>query len=217
MNEEQTVTNDHLQALENELQAKNSKINELSNFAGNTVFSQSQDNNLIVWQLELDNILERIEHLLKGDIVKEDAEGNIVYTQPQDKGLIILNDYGVQLIMNIISFYLNRNTILSDYMPDRIFEILFDLGNEISDVIYINYEKMGMDSIQKKSRSEILVLNILHTIESAYNRALKGGERDSLRSARVVTQSQPIGGNSLMQMQKPRARGGVLNPMNWNL
>ncbi|KKL63309.1 hypothetical protein LCGC14_2176390 [marine sediment metagenome] len=216
MNEQ--ITNNQLAALENELVAKDSKINELSNFAGNTVFSQAQDNNLIVWQLELDNILERIEHLLRGDIVKEDEEGNIIYTQPNDKGLIILNDYGVGLIMNIISFYLNRNTILSDYMPDRIYEILFDLGNELSDVIYINYEKMGMDSIQKKSRSEILVINILHTIESAYNRALKGGERDSLRSARVVTQTQPIGGvNQMMQMQRPKARGGILNPMNWNL
>ena len=69
-----------------------------------------QNDNLIVWQLELDNILERIEHLLKGDVIKTDTEGNITYEAPTDTSLIILNDYGVQLIMNVISFYLNTIT-----------------------------------------------------------------------------------------------------------
>ena len=40
-----------------------------------------QENNLIVWQLELDNILERIEHLLRGNIIKEDGQGGINITQ----------------------------------------------------------------------------------------------------------------------------------------
>lgn len=210
------IGNEHLKLLEQAMKEKDAKINELSGYASSNIYgSQSQNENLIVWQLELDNILERIEHLLKGDVVELDNDGNIVYTKPKDTSLIILNDYGVQLIMNVISFYLNRNTILSNYQELRIFEILFDLGNELADVIYINYEKMGMDTIEKKSRHELLILNILHTLESAYNRALGGEERDSLRSARVVTQSITPGG--IPPVLKRKHTGGFLNPKNWNV
>ncbi len=206
---------EHLEAINKD---QSTKINELAGaYASNTVFSQAQDSNLIIWQLELDNILERIEHLLKGDQIKEDGEGNMVYQTPTETKLIILNDYGVQLIMNVISFYLNRNTILSNYDDKRIYEILFDLGNELADVIYINYEEMGMTTMEKKSRQEILVLNILHTIESSYNRALSGGERDSLRSARIVTQNISPGGAQPYSMPRKKYTGGFFNPKNWRL
>ena len=216
MGEEDTVTNEHLKLLERSMEDKDNKIRDLSVYASSVVNQQAQDSNLIIWQLELDNILERIEHLLKGDVVKDDGEGNIVYETPDDKSLIILNNYGVQLVMNVVSFYLNRNTILSNYDDMRINSILFDLGNELADVVYINYEQMGMTSMEKKSRHEILILNILHTIESAYNRALAGGERDSLRSARVVTQSLTPGGTLPYPMQKKKM-GGFFNPKNWKL
>ncbi len=168
------------------------------------------ESNLIMWQLELDNILERIEHLLKGDILKDDGQGNMDYFEPEDKRLVVLNQYGVQLIMNIISFYLNRNTILSNYTAERIFDILFDLGNELADLVYINYEKMGLDTVEKKSRAGVLVINILHMIESSYNRAIHGEERGSLRSARVVTQTQPLGPVAIQPQQS--ARRFSLNP-----
>lgn len=213
--QDQQAINAHLAGLENQMTQKDNKINELSGYASNTMLNQAHENNLIMWQLELDNILEKIEHLLKGDIVQDDGSGNIVYTVPKDTSLIILNDYGVQLIMNVISFYLNRNTILSNYDEQRISEILYDLGNELSDVIYINYEKMGMDCMEKKSRHEILILNILHTLESAYNRSLRGGERESLRSARVVTQS--LTPPSMYPMQRRKHMGGFLNPKNWRM
>lgn len=169
---------------------------------------QSQESNLIVWQLELDNILERVEHLLRGHIIKEDGNGGITFTEPEDKRLIVLNDYGVQLVMNFISFYLNRNTILSNYREERIYEILHDLGYELADLVYINYEMMGMDTVEKRSRSAMLIMNILHMIESSYNRSLNGEERESLRKARIVTQTQPLGAPAAAAP----SQGFTLNP-----
>ena len=216
MPREEQVSNEYLDQLEAQGKEKDNKISELSGYAANTQFNQNQDSNLIIWQLELDNILERIEHLLRGDVVVEDGEGNASYEAPTDTSLIILNDYGVKLIMNVISFYLNRNTILSNYNSERINDILFDVGYELSDTIYINYEKMGMTTREKKSRYGLLVLNILHTIESCYNRALSGGERDSLRSARVVTQTLSPGGAPRV-LPNVKHSGGFLNPKNWKL
>ena len=205
----------YIRELEAKSTQKDNKINELSGFANQTIFNQNQDGNLVMWQLELDNILERVEHLLKGDIIKDDGKGNLVYTTPEDKNLIILNDYGVHLIMNVCSFYINRNTILSNYGWDRIKEILYDLGNELADVVYINYEQMGLTIIEKKSRSELLILNILHMIESTYNRAIGGEERESLRKGVVVTEH--LGQTPTSPYGMKKARGGFLNPKNWDI
>lgn len=263
-----------------EAQGQTPKGPDLSAYAYGQIQNQNQEN-LVVFQLELDNILEKIEHLLRGDVVKDDGEGNITYQQPKkeivakivqdneattftidingmniysienknlknedskkeiiiesgvsgqmllqksglkllgykkvevvDNNLIVMNDYGVQMIMALLSSYLNRNTILSNYKAERIYEILFVLGDELSDMIFCNYEKMGMDTQWKKSRYTFIVMNILHMVESAYFRALEGNELESLRSARVVTQNQPLG-----QQQQPsipqRKRGFSLNP-----
>jgi hypothetical protein len=207
--EEENIS-EYIEQLQGELKNKDEQLQKVS--GAYSTFSQQQDQNLIVWQLELDNILERIEHLLRGDVVVEDEDGNIDYAPPTDTDLIVLNDYGVKLIMNVISFYLNRNTILSHYDNTRIFQILYDLGIELADLIYTCYNKMGLNTTEKKARYPMLTMNILHTIESAYNRSLRGGERDSLRSARVVTQTEPIGGGYTNQ-QKEKFK--LFKPTTW--
>ena len=208
----------YITGLEDALRKKQNETSSANaGLISNAVFGGGQDNNLIVFQLELDNILDKIEHLLRGDLIVLSKSGDLVYEAPKDKDLVILNEYGTKLVMNVISFYLNRNTILSHYGEERIFEILGDLGEEFSDLIFCNYEKMGMDTPQKKSRYPMLVLSVLHTIESAYNRSLKGGERDSLRSARVVTQNEPLGNASVLpQMSRPKKQFSVFRPSTWS-
>ena len=212
--EQEDATMGYIEDLQDRMKQKDQKLSEIGNAYSQSMFQQNQDPNLIEYQLELDNILERIEHLLRGDIVSEDEDGNVVYIPPEDHDLVILNDYGVKLIMNVISFYINKNTILSNYDPERINEILYDLGFELADVIFINYDMMGMDTTQKQSRHILLTMNILNTIESTYKRALRGGERDSLREARVVTESVQERNQSRMLMpQKSRVK--LFSPSTW--
>jgi hypothetical protein len=203
----------YISDLEQQLQAQQGQINNLSS-NNSSIFNASANPNLIVYQLELDNILERIEHLLRGDVIEQDAEGNVIYVEPKDTSLIVLNDYGVKLVMNIISTYLNRNTILSNYSEDRINKILYNLSIELIDVIYVNYEKMGMDTIEKKSRFPSLVVSIVHAIESSYMRALSGKERESLRSARMVTQNEPLG-NQMQRGYSGGKRFKMFKPSTW--
>ena len=173
---------------------------------------QAEQNNLIVFQLELNDLLEMMEHLMAGESAVDDGTGNVIYVKPKDTNLIVMNQYGVQLVMNFIRHYLNRNTILSNYTPDRINEILEDIGIELADLFFVNYEAMGLDTVEKKSRSTVLCMNILHTIESAYNRAIEGNELDSLRSARIVTQTQPLGNANMGQPTQPNKKGWSMNP-----
>lgn len=194
-------------------QANSQALQAINHPLASSVYSQQNDN-LIVYQLELDNTLERIEHLLRGDIIKTDKTGNQYYVEG-DSELRILNDFGAQLIMNTISFYINRNTILSNYDPERIDEILEVLGNELADAIYCNYEKMGMDTDQKKSRYNLLVMNILHLVESGYKRAMDAGERGSIRTGRIVTQNDSMNPMMMGQMIGTKKQFKLLNPRTW--
>jgi len=206
-----------LKELQNESIENRNRAAQFAYSANQSTFASNQDPNLIEWQLELDNILERIEHLLKGDVLKPDEEGNIIYVPAISDDLKPLNEYGVQFLMNFLSFYLNRNTILSNYDDTRINEILFDLGWELTDQIYLNFEKMGLDTPQKQKRYPVIVLSIVHTIESAYNRAYKGGERESLRTARSVIQSDPLGKmNQLPNMNLGKQKNvSLFRPSTW--
>ncbi len=193
------------------LQEKDSKIAQVSNAAG-SMFAATQDPNLIEYQLDMDNILERIEHLLKGEKLVIDKKGNAFYQKSEEEDRSF-NEYGVQFLMNIMSFYLNRNTVLSNYSAERINEILFDLGNELTDQIFLNYEKMGMNTKDKRKRYSMIVLELIHTVESAYNRALGGGERESLRTARMVTQNaDPV---PRQQFVAPAKKFSIFKPDTW--
>jgi hypothetical protein len=185
-------------------------------FAQHSAFAPQFQDNLIKWQLELDNILERCEHILRGDKLLFE-EGNLIWksnTNPKDN---ILNDYGVQEIMRILSMYLNRNTILSDYDDTEIREKVLDFGRELNDLFFMKYEEMGLVGLEKRKNYPMLLREIVDIVHSAYKRALHGGEKRSLREARQITQTEQIAGgvtvNAGSQMQ-PHPRG-FLNPMRY--
>jgi len=197
--------------------ARTQQVNQTLPQSNTLVAGQHNQDNLIKWQLELDSILERIEHILRGD--KPTMEnGNMIFTPPKNEKDAIFNDYGVAEIMRILTMYLNRNTILSNYDEDTINWKVLDFGFEISDLIFLKYEEMGLDTLEKRKRYPMIIRELVDTIHSSYLRALNGGERDSLRQARQITQSENIIGNGMPNMNMgggyPRERS-ALNPMRY--
>ena len=112
-------------------------------YSQQSAFMPVAQDNLIKWQLELDNILERAEHILRGDKLIFN-QGHLLWTKNDESTNQILNEYGVQEIMRILSMYLNRNTILSDYEAEEISEKILDFGRELNDLFYMKYEEMGL-------------------------------------------------------------------------
>lgn len=131
----------------------------------------------------------------------------------KEKDLIVLNDFGVNSIMLIIGNYIDKNTTLSFYKEERINEILSDLGTELTHFIFCNYEKMGMDTEFKKSKYPMIVLNIIHIIESAYRRALEGREKEIINTANIsYTQPSQTGG---LPRAVQRSKRSWLRPSTW--
>ena len=182
--------------------------------SSNSMFKSPTNENLIQWQLELDSILERIEHMLRGDVIKFE-QGHMVWMKTTNPQYIIFNDHGVTEIMRILSMYLNRNTILSNYDEATINDKMLDLGKEIADLIFLKYDAMGLDTLEKRKLYPILTREIVDVVHSAYLRALHGGERQSLREARQVAQSEQIQPNAMYPGFAPRKERSILNPLRW--
>jgi hypothetical protein len=165
------------------------------------------------------NVMEQDSKLIMRKLEKIKLKNlGFRYVEVLDEEKKPLNDYGVAEMMRIISMYVTKETFLSYYDEDRINEIMGDLGDALNNFLYCNYEKMGMNSKFKESKYSILILNILHTIESCYRRALGGAEQENLRTRAIVTQSQ--GGSNfqssnLMRSMPNRSKWNPLKPSTW--
>jgi len=170
----------------------------------NTIFSPSVDNNnLVQFQLELNDILERIEHILRGDKLTF-SEGREIWIRCEENEKRLFNDEGVAEIMGIITMEINRNTILSNFDEKTIRNTVFDLGVRLNDLIFMKYEKFGLDNPDKRKNYSMVLGNIIDMVRATYYRALEGGERLSLREARSVTQNEVINPYETINLKNKR-------------
>jgi hypothetical protein len=126
----------------------------------------------------------------------------------------LFNEHGVKEILNLLAWYMNKNIILSDFDEYEINVRVWQFGKELADFIYNNYEEFGLDTPEKIKHYPMVVLNIVNTIEASYHRALYGKERDSLRQARIVSQSENLSQQPLYP-QKQSNKFSLLKPSTW--
>ena len=138
------------------------------------VMLASQDKSMIREQLDLGEELERIDYLLRGYALEKDSEtGEVSWVKPTNDDMIILSDYGVHLIRNTIAWYINKNTLLSNYDNDTILTKMEDFACDLNDTVFMEYEKVfqypSLDDckkildarIENKKRLRIYALEVL--------------------------------------------------------
>ena len=106
-------------------------------------------------------------------------------------------------MMEIITKYIDKNTILSFYNQDRIYEVMGDIGDDLILFILCNYKKIGMDTNFKKTKFRLIVTTTTHIIESAYRRALFGRTMEEINQAKVVGQFGSLQPQQPQQTQRP--------------
>jgi hypothetical protein len=185
-----------------EMEQANLRASELHKQVSLGNQQQFQEQNLIEWQLDLSAELELIGHQLRGHVIGRDKDGNEFWDDPKimvngkkvtDEERKLLNERGAQEVEKIIRNYLNRNTLLSNYDLETIKLRMFQFSERLRRFIFLNYEEFGLTTNYKQKHFEMLVMNICDMVESAYFRALCGGERESLRTARQVFQTETPG------------------------
>jgi len=179
-------------------------------------FSAKAEDNIVRWQLELNDILERAEHILRGD-VPTFQDGEIIWGENPDPENNPLNRVGVQEVMKILSLYVNRNKVLADYSNEEINVKVFDFGRAINNLIFMRDFEFGMNTAEKRKNYEMLVTELKDIVHDTYKRALDGAEKRSLREMITVSQatntSQQVGAGFGMNGQGQMSRErGLLNP-----
>jgi len=133
----------YIETIEKQLELeKMNRMNLQKEYSQTSAFTPTGEKNLVEYQLDLREELDRIYHLLSGHILKYDKDNNEIWAEPQDDRLKIFSEYGVKLIMNIISFYINRNTLLSNFDETTIIWKVRDFGIELSDLFENKYEDL---------------------------------------------------------------------------
>ncbi len=136
-------TENYLRSMELNLENERAKsLQHQRDYNQASVFSGINDQNLIQWQLDLSVELDRIVHLLQGERVVADSQGNEKWDKPRDPSSRVLTDHGVDVVSNIISFLINKNVILSNFSETEISGKMLDFGQELAETIYLSYEKI---------------------------------------------------------------------------
>ncbi len=158
-----------------------------------------------------------LEELKKGLRTKKKKFSSQGYATKEvvDKSRINLNEYGITEIMNLLSMYINKETFLSFYKEDRINEIMGDIGDKINEFLLINGRLMGLDTEFKKTKYPVMVITVLHAIESSYRRALLGNENRGTREGILITQHQPQQGINTMPTQTPKKKWSAFDKSTW--
>lgn len=191
-------------------------------------FATGEPQNTVQWQLDLSVELDRIDHLLKGEKVVMDERGVERWSKPIDPTSRTLTDLGVDLTMNIISFIINKNVILSNFDEKEIAWKMEDFGKELADVLFFNYEdifyKPAVEDLMERDLKIIADLErklniaipdepnrmttilksridktILNKIEIIRNKTLEDYEKESERIYQQNKNRYPLLWNLIMQ------------------
>ena len=124
---------------------------------------QDNDKGMISEQLDLGELLDKIHNLLRGYVLKKGTDGNYRWSKPESNDLVILSDYGVNYIMGAVQWYLNKNTLLSNYDDEQIMSKMEDLSMTMVDDVFMEYDKMFLyptlddckDELKRRIRSKV--------------------------------------------------------------
>ena len=103
------------------------------------LFLDEKEKGLVDITLEVDTIKTEIYHLIKQDKLKVEDD-SFVWKPLVDQKKRILSDEGVDRIMQIIHFYVNKNTLLSNFSEDQINRLMLRFVTELNDLILLKYQ-----------------------------------------------------------------------------
>ena len=112
--------------------------NALAN-AQQQYYLDERERGLAETQLDVTEIISKIYHLLQQDVWREDDQG-IGSWKPVKPVERTLTDWGVDRIMQVTNFYVNKNNLLSNYDEKQINRLMLRFVKEINDLVLLKYQ-----------------------------------------------------------------------------
>lgn len=136
-----------------------------------------KDETLTKYQLNPAEIIEKLEHDMKGEIMIVDYEKQVVKWESRGKKL--MNDDGVKMVITIVGSHIDRNTLLSTLEKN---EIVFAMRSLHKHLVLHFGSKYKDYEIDKNDLTPIIDI-ITNKIWFALKRAEDGAEKNFLAKA----------------------------------
>ena len=98
------------------------------------------EKNLAEAQLDCNETLTKINHLLKQDILKVNESGVLDWEEIEDEKKRVLTNEGVDKIMQVMQSYINKETLLSNFDEKTIARRMLQFSLSFSALIFLKYE-----------------------------------------------------------------------------
>lgn len=149
------------------------------------------DPSFSTWQLDPKDVLELIEHTLRGEVWKSSEDGRGGGWTKSDGIRPMLNEAGIQAILQKVTKVVNRVVIMSNLDEMSINNWLWDLGHDLAGELVVRIWPDNDWEIDEKDLDSIHDLIILLT-EVALKRALHDGERRKLYETQKSTETHVV-------------------------
>lgn len=101
---------------------------------------QEQERGLAEEQLDVEEIIDRIYNLLLGKELKDNGQGVKEWVVSKTTDMKILSDWGIQRVMQVVRFHINKNTLLSNFDEGQINNLMYRFTTEMNDLVLLKYE-----------------------------------------------------------------------------
>jgi len=98
------------------------------------------EKNLAEAQLDCEDTLTKIYHLLKQDVLKPNEDGILEWKEIIDKKKRVLTSEGVDKIMQIMQSYINKETLLSNFDDKMIARRMLEFSLSFNALMFMKYE-----------------------------------------------------------------------------
>ena len=101
---------------------------------------EESEQNLAEAQLDCEQTLTKIYHLLKQDTLSPNDEGILEWKDIKDLKKRVLTEEGVEKIMQVMTSYINKETLLSNFDDKMIARRMLEFSLSLSAVMFMKYE-----------------------------------------------------------------------------
>jgi len=127
------------------------------------VRGQQQNAPALMYQLQIDDIIIEVEHLLRGDTFDETSEKWELHAEFRH-----MNEMGIKRVASILKTYLNRNEFLTTFEDDRIMKKCLLCVDNVANLFVLEGDIYEM---KEEEYDLILWEIIMPNVESAIRRA----------------------------------------------
>lgn len=151
------------------------------------VFAGHATEGALHYQLEVQNIIEDVEHTLKGEVFLYDRKTGQQRWQTGHGIRPLINDRGINSILMILKSRITKIFILSDLEEKTIENITINIGTNVIDDLYYNWDEY---EIKDDAAASLILSLVTDSVYATLRKGYMGNYLKFLRSTQTIQEVQ---------------------------